>query len=198
MAGERRAAPRAVGHDLVALVEQTLVAQLAQRPPDGLDVARVERAVGVVEVDPEPDALGQRVPVLQELEDRLAAALVELGDPVGLDLVLVLHAQLLLDGDLDREPVAVPAALALDEVAAHRLVARVEVLEHAREDVVGAGTAVGRRRALPEDPRLGALAAADRLAEDVALAPAREDLLLEGGERLLRIDGTARHVEAGL
>ena len=59
VAGERRAAARAVGHDLVALVEQPLVVDLAQRPPDRLDVRRVERAVGVVEVDPEADALGQ-------------------------------------------------------------------------------------------------------------------------------------------
>jgi hypothetical protein len=50
--------------------------------------------------------------------------------------VLVLNAQLLLDGDLHREAVTVPAALALDVVAAHRLVAGVDVLEHAREHVV--------------------------------------------------------------
>ena len=87
--------------------------------------------------------------------------------------------ELLLDGDLDRQAVAVPAALALDEVAAHRLEARVDVLEDAREDVVRAGPAVGGRRALVEDPRLGALAAAQRLREDVALAPALEHLLLE-------------------
>jgi hypothetical protein len=169
---------------------------LAQRPPDRLDVRRVERAIGVVEVDPEADALGQRVPVLEVLEDRLAAALVELGDPEGLDLLLVLDPELLLDGDLDGQAVGVPAALALDLVAAHRLVARVDVLEDAREDVVDARLAVGGRRALPEDPRLGALAGGGRLVEHVALAPAREDLLLELGEGLLRVDRTARHLEA--
>jgi hypothetical protein len=194
--GERGAAAWAVGHDLVALVEQSLVVDLAQRPPHRLDVRRVERAVGIVEVDPEADALRQRVPVLEVLEDRLAAALVELGDPEFLDLLLVLDAELLLDGDLDRQAVRVPAALALDLVAAHRLVARVDVLEDAREDVVDARLAVGRRRALPEDPRLGALPAANRLVEHVAFAPAREDLLLELGEGLLRIDGAARHLEA--
>jgi hypothetical protein len=62
--------------------------------------------------------------------------------------------------------VAVPAALALDVLAEHRLVAREDVLEHAREHVVGAGSPVGGRRALVEDELLGALAAADRLAED--------------------------------
>ena len=190
---QRRAAARAVRDDLVALVEQALVADRAQRPPDRLDVRGVERAVRVLEVDPEADALGQRVPVLEELEDRLAAPGVELGDAVGLDLGLRRDAELLLDGDLDRQAVAVPAALALDVAAAHRLEARVDVLEDAGEHVVRARPAVGGRRALVEHPRLRALPAAQRLAEDVALAPALEHLLLESGEGLLRIDRSARH-----
>jgi hypothetical protein len=177
----------------VALVEEVLVGDLLERPPDRVDVRAVERAVRVVEVDPEADALGQRVPVLEEGEDRLAALLVELGDAVVLDLGLVLDAQLLLDGDLHRQAVAVPAALALDQVALHRLVARVDVLEDAGEDVVGPRPAVRGRRALVEDPRLAALTVADRLAEHVALAPAAEDLLLEVGEGLLGVDGAVRH-----
>ena len=181
--GERGAASRAVRDDLVALVEQPLVPDLAQRPPDRLDVAVVERAVGVVEVDPEADPLGEPVPLLQEGEDRLAALGVELGDPVLLDLLLGGDAELLLDGDLDRQPVAVPAALALDVVAAHRLEARVDVLEDAGQDVVGAGPAVGGRRTLVEDPRLRPLTAAQRLGEDVPLAPALEDGLLHLGQR---------------
>jgi len=106
---------------------------------------------------------------------------------------LRLDAELLLDGDLDGQAVAVPAALALDVEAAHRLEARIDVLEDARQDVVRAGTAVRGRRALVEHPRLRALAAADRLAEDVALAPALEHLLLEVGERLVRVDGSPGH-----
>ena len=190
--GQRRAAPRAVGDHLVALVEQTLLPHLRERPPDRLDVARVQRAVGVVEVDPEADPLGQPVPVLQELEHRLAALRVEGGDPVLLDLRLGRDPELLLDGDLHRQPVAVPAALALDVVAAHRLVARVDVLEHPREDVVGARAPVRGRRALVEHPRLRALAPAHGLVEDVALAPALQHLELEGREGLLGIDGTVR------
>jgi hypothetical protein len=59
----------------------------------------------VLEVDPVADALGQRGPVLEELEDRLAALRVELGDAVALDVVLVVEAEFLLDRDLDRQPV---------------------------------------------------------------------------------------------
>ena len=76
----------------------------------------VERPVGVVEIDPEPDPLGHRVPVLDVAEHLLAAAGVELGDPVALDVVLGRHPELGLDRQLDRQAVAVPAALALDVV----------------------------------------------------------------------------------
>ncbi len=110
------------------------------------------RHVRVVEVDPEADPLGQPVPVLDVAEHRLAAALVELADPVVLDLGLRRDPELLLDLELDREAVAVPAGLAGYVVAAHRAVARVDVLERAREDVVGAGLAVRGRRPVVEAP----------------------------------------------
>ena len=71
--GQRGAAAGAVGHDLVALVEQVVVPDLAQGPPDRLDVLVRERDVGVVEVDPERDPLREAVPLLHVGEDRLAA-----------------------------------------------------------------------------------------------------------------------------
>ena len=179
VARERRAVLRAVRDDLEALVQQVLLPQLAQRPPDRLDVLGVERAVRVVEIDPVADPLGQLRPVLEELEHRLAALRVELRDAVFLDLRLVLDPELLLDRDLHRQAVAVPAALAVGVEAAHRLVAREHVLEHAGQDVMRAGLAVGGRRALVEDVGRRALAALEGLVVDVQLTPALEDLLLE-------------------
>ena len=58
------------------------------------------------------------LPVVDVAEDRIAAALVELGDAELLDLLLRGDPELLLDLELDREPVAVPAGLARDVVAA--------------------------------------------------------------------------------
>jgi hypothetical protein len=192
VARERGAVPRAVRDDLEAFVEQVLVPQPAQRPPDRLDVVGVQRPVGLLEVDPVADPLGQPVPVLEELEYALAALAVELRDAVLLDLRLVLDPELLLDGDLHRQAVAVPAALAVAVEAAHRLKAREDVLEHAREHVVGARAAVGGRRALVEDVRRRALTAAQRLVVDVEPAPALEDLLFEAREVDLFGQGTMR------
>jgi hypothetical protein len=189
VARQRRAVARAVGHHLVALGQQALLPDLLERPPDRLDVGVVEREVGVAGVDPEADPLGQLVPLVDVAEHRLAALRVELGDPVALDVVLALDAELLLDLELDREPVAVPAGLAGNEVPLHGLVAGEDVLEDARQDVVRARPPVGGRRTLVEDEAGRPLAAADRLVEDVALAPALEHALLERGERLRGIDG---------
>ncbi len=189
---ERRLVAGAVRDDLQLLVQQSPLVDCLQRPPDRLDVSRVHRPVGVVEIDPERDPLGQPVPLGDVAEHALAAALVELGDPVTLDVLLAGEAELGLDRELDREPVAVPASLALDVVAAHRLVPREDVLEHSTQDVVRAGRSVRGRRALVEGPLRSALPAADRLGEHVALAPALEHAQLDVGERRVWIDGPVR------
>jgi hypothetical protein len=129
--GERGAVPRAVGHDLVVLIEATVVPDPPQRPPDRLDVGVGHRHVGVVEVDPEADSLGEAVPLLDVAEDRFAAALVELGDSVVLDLLLGGDPELALDLELDREPVRVPARFTRDPFAGHRPEPRIDVLEDA-------------------------------------------------------------------
>src|SRR4029079_4789517 len=179
-----RAAARAVRDHAVALDEQSLVPHLLERPPDRLAVVVGQLVVRIVGIDPDTDALGALVPLVDVAQHRLAALGVELGDAVPLDVVLVVEAELLLDLELHRQAVAVPAGLARDVVAAHRAVAREDVLEDAGEDVVRARPAVRGRRALVEDARRRALAAADRLVEYVALAPALEHALLERGEGL--------------
>ena len=124
--------------------------------------------------------------------DRLTAPGVELGDAVGLDVGLAGEAQLLLDGDLHRQPVAVPAGLAGDVVALHRPVAGEDVLEDPRLDVMGAGQAVGRRGTLVERPLWPAFAQLERSSEGVVLAPERQDLPLHGRKSTWL--GTGRYV----
>ncbi len=193
MRGEGRAAAVAVGHHLVPLVQQPLVADRLQRPPHRLDIALIKGSVGVLQVHPEADAFGQPVPLLEELEHGVAALFVELLDPVLLDLGLALDPELLFNRDLHGQPVAVPATLALHAIAAHRLVARIDVLEHAREHVVRAGPAVGRGGPLVEHPLLGSVAVTQRLAEYVALAPALQHFLLELGQLLAGVHLARRY-----
>ena len=52
--GERGLAARAVGDDLVALVQQPPLVDLRERPPHGLDVALIQSAVGVFRSSQKP------------------------------------------------------------------------------------------------------------------------------------------------
>ena len=194
MAADRGAAARAIRHDLVALVEQVLVPDLPQQPPDRLDVLVGERVVGVVQVDPEADALGEALPLLEVGGDALPAQLVELGDAVGLDLPFAVDAEAPLHLELHRQAVGVPAGLARHAVAAHRLVAREEVLEDARDDVVRARPAVGRGRPLVEDEDGGVVTALEALLEDAVFLPELEDAGVERRE----VDARRDVLEPGL
>src|SRR5207253_2249733 len=86
-------------HHLVSLVDVAGVPHLAEQPPHALDVGVVERPVRVVGVEPHADALGERLEVGDVALHRLTAQAIELADPVRLDLVLVVDAELLLERD---------------------------------------------------------------------------------------------------
>ncbi len=187
--GQPGPAARAVRRDAVVLDEQALGVDLLERPPHRLDVGGVHGAVGVAGVDPVAHPLGHLLERVDVPQHGLAAPGVELGDAVGLDVLLAGEAELLLHGELDGQAVAVPAGLPVDEVALHGLEAGEDVLEDARLDVVGAGPAVGGRRALVEGPARPVGGPVQRLVEGLVVPPEVEHLVLEGGEVHLGRDG---------
>ena len=171
MVRKRRAAARAVRHDLVALVEQVLVPEIFQDPPDRLDIFVGVGHIGIFQVHPKGDAVGQFLPILDVGKDGLLAKLVEFVDAVFFDLLFVGEAKLLLDFDLDRQAVRIPAAAARDVIAAHDLVAREHILEGARQHMVHARLAIGGRRSFIKHILGSALALLDGLLEDLGLLP---------------------------
>jgi hypothetical protein len=115
------------------------------------------------------------------LDDDVAAAPRELGEPVLLDLPLRVQAQLTLDADLDPEPLAVEAVLIALMVAAERLVALEDVLQRAPPRRVDGKLLVRGHRPVDE-AELGAAAIQRAQLLKCALArPEREDLELERG-----------------
>ena len=191
--GEGGPALRPPPDDLVAAVEQPLAVQFRQRPPDRLDVRLVEGDVGARQVDPEADPPRQFLPLLRVAEDRVDAAPRERLDPVGLDLRLAVDPEFLLDLDLDRQAVGVPARLARHVEPAHRLVAREEVLHHARQDVAVVRQPVGGRRTFVEDEAGAAAAALERTVENVGVPPEVEHVALDGGETVIAAGSLVRH-----
>src|SRR5690606_18233855 len=176
---ERRAATRAVGHALVAAVDQALLMQPREDPPDRLDVRGRKRDVRVAVVEPVADALGEALPVFLVREDTVAAYVIEARNAQRLDLILAADAELLLCLDLDRQAVRIPARDARHVLAAQRMVTADEILDRAADHVVDAGLAVRRRRTLVEHELVGARAPFLRLLEQALRAPAREDRFLQ-------------------
>ncbi len=119
---ERRFATRAVRLNLVSLVDQPSIVVLLQRPPDRLDVIVLERDVRMIQVDPVAHHAGQLFPVGFVLPDRLFALLVELGNTVFHDVILVLETEFFLDFYLHRQTVCIPTRFAMHLKATHGFV----------------------------------------------------------------------------
>ena len=182
MAGERGCVMRTIGNDFEPLVEQLLVPELLEDPPDRFHVRRVIGAIRVLEIDPEPHLLGHLRPLVDVLKDALPAELVERFDAVPLDVLLAVEFQRLLDFDLDRQPVGVPATFAFGVESAHGLVAGKEILHRAGQHMMDAGKAVGRGRAFVEDEKGPTLPLFDASGEDVLLFPEAAHVLFHLGE----------------
>ena len=142
---------RVVRHHLVALVQQLLVPQLLQELPHALDVVVVQREIRVLEINPEAHAFRHGFPFGYVAHDRRATLRREARDTdFLLDALLIEDAELFLDLVLHGQSVGVPAGLTRAVETAHRLVAREQVLEGAREHVMDAGPAVRGGRPLVE------------------------------------------------
>ena len=167
--------------------------ELLEGPHDRLHELGVHGAVVVVEVDPARLAGDVVAPLAGVLQDRLAAGLVELLDAELDDLVGGLDAVEPHRLELGGQAVGVPAEAALDLVAAHRLVARDQVLDVAGEQVAVVRQAVGERRAVVEDELVAAVgtrvALLDARAEGVVGLPVGEHRLLDRREARAARDG---------
>ena len=196
MARQGGAAAGAVGLDLPAFVEQVLFPEFGQRPPLRLDVGVPVGQVGAVHVEPVADPLGHPPPLPLVGADALEAGAVELLDPVVLDLLLAGEAELLLDLDLDRQSVRVPAALARHAPTGHRAKARVEVLHHPGDDVADVRHVVRGRRPLVEGELLFAalVASLKRGFEHPLATPELQRLALELGEGIAAGNGRKRGI----
>ena len=197
--GQRRLVLPAVRQHAEALVDQPLVVHGLEGPHDRLHEAGVERLVVVVEVDPARLSGHVVAPLAGVLQHRLAAGLVELLDAQLADLVRGLQPELTHRLELGGQTVGVPAEAPLDPLAAHRLVARDDVLDVAGEQVAVVRQAIGEGGSVVEDELVAAvlagLARVDGGLEGPVGLPVAQDVLLQLGEA--RGGGDGRRVGGG-
>ena len=161
----------------MALVHAALVPELLEHPPDRLHEVGVHGLVVVVEIDPAAHARDGLAPLADVLQHHRAALLVELVHADLLDLGRARDAERLLREGLDGKTVGVPPEAALHVLAAHRLVARHDVLDRAREEVPVVRQARRERRTVVERVALLASVPVQRLPKHVAFRPILQDSL---------------------
>ncbi len=105
--GDRRLAPGAPVHDPVAAFEEPTLVGPLDSPPRGLDVARINGLVGVVEVEPDAELPELVAHDLHVRHRKRPALLDECGDAVLLDILLGGEPELVLHLHLDGETVHV-------------------------------------------------------------------------------------------
>ncbi len=164
-------------------MEPALGRDLLDGPPDRLDVAGVKRPGHLLAGGVQPEPRAQRVERVGGLDGRNAAASGKVGDAVAPRAGRRRAGEVALDRDLDGRVVAVAGAATVDLPAAHRRVAREDIGEDPRCELVVRRRA-RRGGALPDDAHRRTLTAPPRLAREIALAPAREHALLEVGWRI--------------
>ena len=174
--GQHGAEPCGERQDLVTLVDQVLVPQLLEHPPDRLHERGVHGPVGVAEIDPASRPLDGLFPFPGVTQDDLAALVVELGDPETLDGGFSAHAQRLLDLHFDRQAVAIPAEAAVHVAAAHGPEAWNDVLDRAGQQMPVVWQTGGERRAVVENERRPAAGLVQRLLKDAPLVPGPQDV----------------------
>ena len=184
--GEGRPAAGAVGHDLVALVEESLVVDGLESPPLGLDVVVVIGHVGIVHVHPVTHPVGHVRPLGGIFPHGLLAALDEGLHAVFFDLLLAVQAQLLLHLQLHGQAVGVPAGLPKHVVALHGPVAGDDVLDAPGQHVADVGLAVGRGRAVEHGVGGGALPKLHALLKHLVFLPEGQDRFLPVHELQIR------------
>ena len=171
MGGQRRAAARAVRYDLVALVEQALVPDFLQCPPFGLDKIIFIGDIRMLHIRPETDDIGELLPHALVLPDRLTALADERLHAVFLNLLLAIESQSLLDLELNRQAMRIPAGLAQNILALHGLIARQQILDDTREHMADMRLAIRRRRTIVKRKGIISLTLINRLLRDIMFLP---------------------------
>ena len=189
--GQRRPAVDAPVHRLLALVDQALLDEPAQRAHDVGLVAVVHRQVGVVPFAHHAQALEL---VGHHADEALGVGAAGAAD-VGARHLALLRAQLAIDAQLDRQAVAVVAGDEGHAEAGHRLRADHQVLQDLVERRAEVDLTVGVRRAVVQDERRRVLAPLLDLRVEVHGLPARDGLRLRGLQVRLHREPGARQVD---
>jgi len=179
MVGKRRPTAGTICHHLESLVQQPALPIIFQDPPDALDILIFVRDICCVQVHPVPNPVSQPFPFLDIRKSGLPAKLIETIDAVFLNLLFIGKAQLLLHFNFHRQTMGIPAASPADMVSTHGFVARENVLECTRQDMVNTGSPIRSWRTFKENIFLSPFPLLHGFMEDVMGFPKSQNTFLQ-------------------
>ena len=163
----------------MALVDKVLIPHLLQSPPFGLDVVVVICNIRIVHVSPEAYTVTHVLPLVLICPDGFLTLLDEGLYAVAFDLRLAVNTQSLLNFELYRKSVCIPACLEDDRLALHSMVSRNYVLNDSCLNMSDMGLSVSCRRAVIKSKSRSTVSLGrDTLSVYVILLPELENILL--------------------
>ena len=142
----------------------------------------------MLHVGPAADARDYLFPFPCVGENARAAGLIEFRNTIFLDVLFVLKSELFFDDILYRKSVTIPPPHARHMVAAHRPVARYDVLDDACHDMAVVRKAGRKRRAIVENVLAIRRVLFERFLENIPFFPECECFFLARGDiRLLAL-----------
>ena len=121
--GKGCAAARAIGNNLVALIQQALIPNLLQCPPFGFDIVIMVCDIGMIHIRPEADTVTHGAPFLLVCPYAFLTFFDKRLYAVAFDLILAIQTKCFFNLQLNRQTVGIPAGLSQHLVALHGFVA---------------------------------------------------------------------------
>ncbi len=171
MARKTGTAPCAIRNHLIILIQESLLPDLFNNPPERLDVGRLIGNVRMIHVKPKANFLGKILPLGLILPYRFPALLVKFCDAIFLNFFFVFKTELVFHFNFDRQPMSIPPRLSLHPEPPHGFVAANYILEGTREHVVDSGPAVQGGRSFVKHKIFRFLAIFHALFKNLVLFP---------------------------
>ena len=165
-------------HRAIAFVDESLVPQFFEHPPDGLHKISVHRFVRMLHIRPSPDATNHLFPFIHILKYGRSAEVIELLNTHRLDIFFARDAERLLGDVFNRKPMAVPPPFPFHLKPAHRPIPRHHVLHHARDDMPIVRRPRRKGRPVIKTVSFGSLATGNRPLKNFLPIPQLQNRLL--------------------
>ena len=166
----------------ISLIQQSLLVELLQKPPERFDITVVVSNVRIVEVHPISHLVSQVSPFLRELHHVRTAMLVIISHRNRLSDVLLRNAESLFHTQLHGKSVRVPSGLTLHLISFHGLVATESILDGTRHHVVDARHTVCRGRTFIKHKRRTPFTFRHTLGEHIVFIPFFQHFLVHLGK----------------